>query len=212
MERGYVTADQVSKTIKDAISLLATLEELVTEPPSRGSADLRHATHVGSSPSWHQQAAYLVLEIANKARMVESALRLAAGLPDHPRGSSAHNTIQALNALPGLSVAAPQDQVAAGCSVLYRWISRAAVVVGEVEPMRHLPRAPGGQEPRCPWCRFMTLRQQAYAGIVRCINPACRDQDGHRVIGRVEIGRFTAEPVVVWQDDTMGLALGETDA
>jgi hypothetical protein len=184
----------------------------VTQPPSRTSADLRHATHVGSSPSWHEQAAYAALELAARARMLETSLRGELGLPERPRGGSTHNTIQAVNALPGLCVGAPQDAVREALDVLNRWIGKARIIVGEVEPLRRLPRDVGGAEPRCPWCDFMTLRQQPYAGLLRCVNPACRDQNGNRVVGRVEFGRLSAQPILVWDSGDVGLSVRGVDA
>jgi hypothetical protein len=203
--------DYVSDAVKDVVSLLATLEELITEPPGRSMPDLRHATHVGSSPSWHSQAAYAVLEATTMSRSLESRMRRSADLPDRPRGGSDHNTVMALDTLPGLSESAGFADTRETVRALRQWVGKARVIIGEVEPMRRLPRDHGGQEPRCPWCQCLTLRQQAYAGILRCINPACRDQEGNRILGRVEIGRYTATPTVVWQDDTMGLPSGETD-
>jgi hypothetical protein len=200
----------VSGAVKDVVSLLATLEELISEPPGRSMPDLRHATHVGSSPSWHTQAAYAVMEARTMSRTLESRMRKSARLPDRPRGGSDHNTVMALGTLTDLADAVGVGDLQNTVRTLRQWIGQARIIVGEVEPMRRLPREDGAQEPRCPWCRCMTLRQQPYAGILRCINPECRDQDGNRVLGRVEIGRYTATPIVVWQDDTMGLAMDDT--
>lgn len=203
--------DQMSDTAQAAISLLATLEELITEPPGRSMPDLRHATHVGSSPSWHQQAAFAVLDIGQLARLTENMLQRCVGLPERHRGSSTHNTILALQALSGLSVAATDHAALDVCGMVQRWIGRARIIVGDVEPLRRLPRTVGEEEPRCPQCHFMTLRQQPYAGLLRCINPACRDQAGRRVVGRVEFGRLSAEPILVWDSGDVGLTVAAHD-
>lgn len=192
----------VSVAVKHAYN---ALEELLPQPGSRGNQLIRPSTLVRAWPSWHTQAAYLVFELHRLVRDHESRLRVIVSGTRARRGGSDRNTFLALDALDALAGAAGPDEVHETLTALTAWLRRAREALGEIEPLSRLPRLPGQSEPRCPWCQRMTLRHQPYAGIVRCINPACRDGDGRRPVGRVEIGRLSCEPLLLWGTGEVGL-------
>jgi hypothetical protein len=41
--------------------------------------------------------------------------------------------------------------------------------------------------------------------MVKCINPACLDQEGQRPAARIEYSAFTCQLELVWQDGVSGL-------
>lgn len=189
-------------SVKHAYS---TLEELVVHPVSRGAQLVRPSTLVRAWPAWNTQAAYLVFDLHRLTRDHEDRLRRLVSGSVMPRGSSDRNTFLSLDTLPDLAFAAGDDEVHETLTALSGWLRRARETLGEVEPLARLPRQPGASEPRCPWCQRMTLRHQPHAGIVRCVNPACRDTDGNRPLGRVELGRLSCEPLLVWGTGEVGL-------
>lgn len=183
----------------------AALEELIEHPHRHVGGVVRRSVVTASAPPWNSQAAYLVTDLQLLARRLEATLRAYAGA-SLTRGGSDGNTALALQALPNLAPAAPVLVVRDVWFQLDGWCLRGRTALGEVEPLTLLPRLPGQSEPRCPWCRFQTLRYQALAGLVRCVNPECRDFTGMRPVGRIEVGRLSSQPLLVWQDGSMGLA------
>jgi hypothetical protein len=205
IEDGGSDTDQlrvVSVSVKHAYN---ALEELIVHPVGHGAQLVRPSTLVRAWPAWNTQAAYLVFDLHRLTRDHEDRLRTLVSGTRTRRGSSDRNTFLSLDALPALAFAAGQDEVHETLAALSSWLRRAREALGEVEPLSRLPRLPGQSEPRCPWCQRMTLRHQPYAGIVRCINPACRDTDGNRPLGRVELGRLSCEPLLVWGTGEAGL-------
>jgi len=187
----------------------ACLDDLVTDPVQRREDTMRHSTRTGSSPSWNAQAAYLVLELRQLARGAELGLRLRVSGSTQTRGGSDRNTTLALQALPDLAAGitgdADEDWAWQAWHTLDRWCTRAQLALGEIEPQIRLPRLPGQEEARCPWCRCRTLRYQRQAGLVRCVNPGCEDETGQRPLAQVELGRLSGEPLLVWRDGGVGV-------
>lgn len=197
--------DQLRTAVVSVKHAYNTLEDLIVHPVSHGSQLVRPSTLVRAWPAWNTQAAYLVFDLHQLTRAQEDRLRALVSGSRTGRGSSDRNTFLSLDALPDLAFAAGQDEVHETLAALSSWLRRARETLGEVEPLARLPRQPGEREPRCPWCQRMTLRHQPHAGLVRCINPACRDTDGNRPLGRVELGRLSLEPLLVWGTGEVGL-------
>lgn len=197
--------DQLRAAVVSVKHAYSTLEELVVHPVSKGNQLVRPSTLVRAWPAWNTQAAYLVFDMHRLTRDHENRLRGLVSGSQMSRGGSDRNTFLSLDALPDLAFAAGRDEVHETLTALSGWLRRARETLGEVEPLARLPRQPGAGEPRCPWCERMTLRHQPHAGIVRCINPACRDTDGNRPQGRVELGRLSCEPLLVWGTGEVGL-------
>lgn len=205
IEDGGSVSDQLRAVVVSVKHAYNALEELLPQPGSRGNQLVRPSTLVRAWPSWNTQAAYLVFELHRLVRDQERRLRALVSGTLATRGGSDRNTFLALDALPNLACGAGPDEEHETLTALGTWLRRAREALGEIEPLSRLPRLPGQSEPRCPWCQRMTLRHQPYAGIVRCVNPGCRDGDGRRPVGRVEIGRLSCEPLLLWGTGEVGL-------
>lgn len=197
--------DLLFSCIEHSKRAYSTLEDLVHEPRGRATEFVRPTGLAKAWPSWNAQAAYLIFDLRQLARSHENRLQTLASGVARPRGTSDTNTFLALDALPRLAHGVGPDEVYETLNAVSAWLRRARETLGEVEPLVRLPRLPGQPEPRCPWCERMTLRQQPHAGIVRCVNPGCRDSDGRRPLGRVEVGRLSLEPMLVWGTGEVGL-------
>lgn len=205
-ERGDVF-DRV-RDVSIAIRHIASvLEDVIHHPTTRRDDVVRRSAFVGSSPSWNAQVAYLIFDLRPLVRSCESRLRFTGtNTVQRPRGGSDENTYLALEALPDLALSAGSGAANEALRDLEAWHHRARLALGEVEPMRRVPRQPGAQEPRCPWCEHLTLRCQVHAGLVKCVNPECLDDTGRQPQGWLEIGRTSGEPMLVWRDGTSGLS------
>jgi hypothetical protein len=197
--------DMLYTCVESSKRAYSVLEELLEHPVSGGRELVRPSSFARAWPSWNTQAAYLIFDLRQLTRDHENRLLAFGAGTVRGRGSSDRNTFLSLDALPKLAHAAGTDEVRETLTVLSRWLRRAREALGEVEPLGRLPRLPGAPEPRCPWCERMTLRQQPHAGLVRCVNPSCRDTDGNRPLARVEIGRLSLEPMLVWGTGEVGL-------
>jgi len=101
----------------------------------------------------------------------------------------------------------PYDVQVVTIRKLESWIYRGRLVLGEAEPVSRLPRLPGEEEPRCPYGNHKgTLRVRHATGVVTCLHPVCRDSNGDKPIGRIELGQFSGEPMIAWADGTTGVA------
>lgn len=160
-----------------------------------------------SQPPWNAPAAQALLELHAWTRMREAEWRRSAGFAVRKRGGSDENTRRALSALCALSHSVDDGGVAGSLRELARWTRQARVVLGELELPRRLPRQEGQAEPSCPYCRKRTLRMQALRGIVRCVDPSCRDSDGRRPVARMEWSTFTVQLELIWSDGVTGLVV-----
>lgn len=181
------------------------LESLVTERISPPPGPSGGARKQGSKPPWNSAAADLVFDLRSLARSLEEDLRLRVTGGRVQRGFSDHNTQLSLWALSDLSITAPDSDVAVVLVSLSRWVERARPTVGEVEPLRRVPRTSGYVEPRCPWCGYCTLRCKLAAGMLFCINPSCTDDQGRRPLGVIEVDMVLRNVTLRWQDDTCGI-------
>jgi hypothetical protein len=197
--------DRLCTCVDSAKRAYSTLEDLLEHPASGSRELVRPSSFARAWPSWNTQAAYLIFDLRQLTRDHENRLLAFGAATVRARGSSDRNTFLSLDALPKLAHAAGVDEVHETLSALSSWLRRAREALGEVEPLSRLPRLPGAPEPRCPWCECMTLRQQPHAGLVRCVNPACVDSAGRRPLARVEVGRLSLEPMLVWDSGEVGL-------
>lgn len=180
------------------------LESLVTTPsPDHGGAGTRQAP--GSKPPWNAAAAVLILDFSREVRAAELRIRLALQLPVRSRGTSDKNTMLALNAVKALCEAAGDDRAAYEATWLERWDARARRALGEASQLVRLPRQPGEPERPCPFCRCFTLRYLPLHGMVRCVNPGCRDEEGRRPSAKIEYSEFTGSLELIWMDGISGL-------
>ena len=208
---GADPTDLIREAVETALRVYDALESLSLERPSRHSGGGRSVV-VGSSPSWHAQAAYLVMELGPLARRLEIDLKLrVTNSGVRTRGTSGANTALALRQVVELAGLAVRDLRWDVWRRLDAWNLRGRTCLGEVEPLALLPRLPGKREPHCPYCRRATLRHQVLAGMVRCVNPACRDDEGNRPVAHITLGQVSGEPILTWRDGTSGLSQGDAE-
>ena len=159
-----------------------------------------------SPPPWYTPVANAVLDLHALARKLESSLRYELNLPARNRGGSGENTIRALRAIPRLCEGTDDYAVHLCTKELRKWSSRAEISLNLREMPQRLPRSPGNPEPACPMCKNRTLRMWSQdldgRGNIRCLNPACRDENGSRTSAQLEF--FHGEFVFRWQDGIIG--------
>jgi hypothetical protein len=178
--------------------LHVVLEDLIQHRDTRHDNMGRMATVVHASQPWNAQVAYLIFDLGKMVRALEGNLHLLISGTVPERGGSDENTQLALRALPSLALAVDEQTTRLVAGQIENWCVAARTVIGEVEPLSRLPRPPGGSEPRCPWCDRQSLRIQIQAGIVRCVNPVCLDDDGDRPRGRADV--LDGVPFLLWQN------------
>lgn len=179
--------------------LHVVLEDLIQHQEARGDNLGRSATTVHPSLPWNARVAYLIFDLAKLVRDLEANLHLLISGTMPERGGSDRNTQLAIKALPDLALAVDQEVTALVASQVESWCQHARVVIGEVEPLSRLPRVFGAGEVRCPWCQRQSLRIQSQAGIIRCVNPICFDEDGNRPAASMEIDA-DGQPQLAWWD------------
>lgn len=199
--------DRLRSAVADTKRVFNDLEDLICHPATRGVDVIRRTAITGSSPSWHSQAAYLVFELGAISRELEAGLRRRTTGSESIRGFSDANTFLALDAVVALTLST--SDAVDSLNILCRWVRRGREALGEVEPLSRLPRVPGQPELRCPYCTFLTLRYQQHAGLVRCVNPNCLDDDERRPLAYVELGRLSHEPILAWRDGSSGLGAAQ---
>lgn len=151
---------------------------------------------------WHGQAAGLVTDFHAGVRRLEVDLcGIVTGVRGVRRGGSDRNTQFAVSRIVNLAEAI-DDQTAIGVlSFFDRWLRKAEAVFSPDKGLHRVPREPGEPELRCPCCIYQTMRWQPSSGIIVCVNPECRTEEGIRPRWRADyvlVGeemRFTWEPL-----------------
>lgn len=190
-----------TRTAADAFGINQHLETVVAIK-TRGSSEVFHGKVDHSQPPWNSGVANMILDLHAWSRSTEAAWRAYAGFSPPNRGGSSVNTLKALQALTSLSERQDDLTVVTARKWLDSWIWRANVVLGETESIKRLPRQPGHQEPKCPWCKKKSLRQKALEGVVFCIDMKCTDDEGKRPMAMLEY--FHGDMVLRWQDGIIG--------
>lgn len=177
----------------------ALLPETVTDPATGGTA----RKVAGSPAPWHAEAAVVLLDVHEGARRLEASLRRdTAGRLGQRRGGSDTNTRRALQSVVRLAEALDTDQQRHAARIVAHWVTSARQVkdIDLTDRWEPLPRLPGMLPPACDYCLTYSLRWNRRAGEVRCILTACRDEDGRRPVARMQIGRYSGQASLVWQD------------
>lgn len=197
----------LTTAITDLIRLLGPLAALLPEKPNTPS---KRGGKSGSVIPWNGGAAGLWMEIHAGARENEVNLAVLIGLPARYRGDSDQNTIYALERIPVLAEQGPQDawQVLFAVRDSDRWLYKTRTVLGLVDPIHRLPKAPKHDAPLCPYCHLDTLRWRRIAEKwqhvkVWCSNPTCRDGEGRRPVAMARRGAYSGEESLVFQDGTL---------
>lgn len=149
----------------------------------------------GQKPSvstipWNSVAAGLTLEFHSKVRSLESSLNEQIVGATKRRGSSSANTRYATEAIGRLCETCDDATVLGVLGFFDSWSRRADAVFHPEHGLYRLPRQPGDGESRCPYCQYKTMRWNPGRGQAICVNPGCRNTDGHRP-------RWSAEFVVL---------------
>lgn len=201
---------RVSDNVTALAGLLERLEEELPEKkknPYGGAGTGKGGHH--PLAAWNAQAAMLLLEVHSGIRDLETNLRYSVTGRVRVRGGSDRNTETCLRVLPNLCAGCDYAAVQLACKKLESWIWRARLVLGDAEPFSRLPRLPGQGDPRCPFCATPgSLRVRHATGSVVCLKPACKDSNGDRPQGKVEVGQFSLEPIIAWADGTTGVSSG----
>lgn len=187
-EPGSIHA-RLRDTAETAWRLYCALEVTVPHRRSNGY-DAGKGAHQRLSVApipWNSVAAELTLEFHHEVRRLESHLkeRITGGYPKR-RGSSSANTRFAINSVVNLCTTSDDSTVLGVLTYLTTWTRRADTTFRPEHGLHRLPRQPGEGEARCPYCRYTTMRWTPALGIAVCVNPACRNEAGHRP-------RWTAE-------------------
>lgn len=191
--------------VTDVITVSSVLEDVIAEPTRRPRDQGKHGRVTHSQPPWNAPIAHLITELHARARDLELTFRHRLNLTERKRGASSANTAFALEALTSLGATVDDLLVADAVRWLEGWVSRARVELGERDRPSRLPRQPGGPEPVCPYCEHLTLRFWATRGEVRCINPACANEDGRRPAALMEWSSVAADWVLAWNDGIVGI-------
>jgi hypothetical protein len=199
--------------VTDSVSLLEELLPRLEDelPEKKKNPHGGNGSGKGGHPpltSWNTQAAMLVMDIHAGVRELETDLRYSVTGVVRSRGGSDGNTLRSLRGLPALCAGCDYAAVQLACKKMESWIWRARMVLGDAEPFSRLPRLPGQGEPACPFCKTAgSLRVRHATGMVICLKPTCRDSEGSRPQGRIEVGSFSGEPLVAWASGETGIGV-----
>ena len=95
---------------------------------------------------------------------------------------------------------AVDDQTVAGIlGYIDGWVRQANSVFNPDLGLHRMPRTPGEEEMRCPWCEYQTMRWQPATGIIVCINPECHDTEGNRPRWRADYEVVDDEMRFTWE-------------
>jgi hypothetical protein len=203
--------ERLSAAVDAARQSFWRLEVLIATPSAEaGNVGSRQAPH--SKPPWNTAAAVLIFDFTREVRAAELRLRLALQLPIRERGGSDKNTMIALGMLKPLAEAAGDDRAMSEAGWLEKWDAGARRALGEASQLTRLPRQPGEKERPCPFCSCFTLRYLPLHGVVKCVNPGCRDEEGRRPTAKIEWSVFTESLELCWQDNVLGLPAAKAKA
>lgn len=120
-----------------------------------------------------------MLDLYAEVRRLEVNLKAqVTGIRGARRGGSDGNTRMAMRSIVNLSFAVDDQTVMGILGFTEGWVRQAQAVFNPDLGLHRLPRNPGEDDMRCPWCEFQTMRWQPATGIIVCINPECRtDKD-----------------------------------
>lgn len=195
---------RLRESVSHALSLNERLESVIAVK-SRVNSGAFHGKVDHSQPPWSAAVANAVLDLHAMSRDAEGRLRASLSLPYRLRGGSSDNTGKALESLLRLSEGAGDAFVRENIRWLDGWCRKASIALNEAEVPRRLPRMEGQGEPSCPFCECRTLRMLPLHGLIRCVNPECRDDKDRKPNARLEYSDHAGEIVLRWQDDIIGL-------
>jgi hypothetical protein len=205
-------ASSLFTRMADSVEALAgLLERMEMELPEK----VKHGWSAGSSPrgsvshgpAWNAAVAFWVTEVHQGLRELERDVAYSITGRLRPlRGGSDGNTLKAASVLPALTSGTDYHSTMAVVKQIESWVFRGRLLLGDLEPFARLPRLPGQPAPCCPFCKSQdSLRYRPATGQVRCLMPACRDSQGNRPMGQMEVGAYSGEPMLAWSDGSTGV-------
>lgn len=173
--------ERLKESIENAWRLYCALEVMLPfKEAGRGQPISRQKLTASTIP-WHGNAAGLIHDFYAEVRRLEVNLKASiTGIRAGRRGGSDGNTRMALRSIANLSHSVDDQTVLGVLSYFDRWVRRAEAVFNPDLGLHRIPREPGEAELRCPWCEFDTMRWQPATGIIVCVNPECRNDEGSR--------------------------------
>ena len=195
---------QLKESVSHALSIAETLERVIAVKTSTPGSTF-HGKVDHSQPPWNAGIANAIMDLHALAREMENILQLRNGNPLRDRGGSDGNTRLALLAILRLAEAADDGTVRDKTRELEGWCRRAQVALGVTEQPRRLPRSEGHPEPKCPFCEAHTLRMIPLRGLIFCIVPSCKDEQGRKPKAELKFSPNVGEILLTWQDGVSGL-------
>ena len=198
--------ERLKSSTESAWRLYCALETMLPYKEVRSGQPLSRQKLTASTIPWHGAAADLITSFYVEVRRLE--VNLAAeitGIRGVRRGGSDANTRKALQSIVNFSYTADDQTVRGVLGYIDRWIRRAEAVFNPDQGLHRIPREPGEQDMRCPWCEYQTMRWQPSTGIIVCVNPECRTDEDIRPRWQAEY-TMTDEGVAFTWEPTKGEA------
>lgn len=173
--------ERLKSSTEYAWRLYCALEVMLPYKEAGHGQPISRQKLTASTIPWHGTAADLIHSFYAEVRRLEVNLKAElTGIRGVRRGGSDGNTRMALQSIINFSHTS-DDQIVLGVLGFFdRWIRQAEAVFNPERGLHRLPRSPGEEEARCPWCEYQTMRWQPATGILVCIYPECRTVEGVR--------------------------------
>lgn len=173
--------ERLKSSTQSAWRMYCALEVMLPFKEASQGEPISRQKLTASTIPWHAPAAHLIHDFHTEIRRLEVNLKAeVSGIRGVRRGGSDRNTELALKSIVNLSEAVDDQTVNGVLNFFDRWLRRAEAVFSPDKGLHRVPREPGEEELRCPWCEYQTMRWQPSTGILVCINPECRTGDGVR--------------------------------
>jgi hypothetical protein len=197
--------ERLKSSTENAWRLYCALEVMLPhKEPSRGQPISRQKLTASPIP-WHGTAAGLIGDLYAEARRLEVNLKASVtGISGARRGGSDGNTRMALRAIVNLSHSVDDQTVMGVLGYFDRWVRKAEAVFNPDLGLHRIPRSPGEEELRCPWCTYQTMRWQPATGIIVCVNPECITDTGVRPRWRADYSVVGDQMEFAWEPFTEG--------
>jgi hypothetical protein len=186
-----------------AWQLYCTLGRMVPyrESTSGGQGEIVRQKRTVAPIPWNTAAAELTIEFHNEIRRLEVHLkeRVIGGYPRR-RGSSNANTKYAIESVVNLCETTDNETLHGVLGYLTGWNRRTDRILHPERGLHRLPRQPGENEARCPYCHAPTLRWSPAQGIAVCVRPACRNTNGQRPRWTADFTPTSNGPVFHWTE------------
>lgn len=191
--------ERLKNSTNEAWKMYCALEVMLPfKEVGRGQPISRQKLTASTIP-WHGSAAGLIHDLYAEVRRLEINLKaMVTGIQGVRRGGSDGNTKMALQSVVNLCTTADDQTVLGVLGYIDGWLRRAHAVFDPDMGLHRIPRVPGGKEMRCPWCSYETMRWQPATGIIICINPECRNDDGVRPRWRADYEIVADEMRFTW--------------